>query len=427
MSLFSSNSCVGIGWTPDGVCRAVKVVPDGHACRLLGFWQSAEGSPGTLSEKLSQALRELKADDSTTVVVGGSDCLCGVRDVCVPRLAAAHLKSALLFELRKFSPLPIDQLVWGYRVLPGAAGTPTQTVRLFYLRDQEWNRWVENISGLTHAVDLMLTAHVALEPAFAAVGVRLAEGQYVLPDGEGGRVVAELSGSEVGCLGEGESPLAVGGFNPGQLGALSVLQQQAFVPVVVLAVYGVLGDLARDRRTLPPLPGELLTRRNRVSKALAVLLLAYVVCVGLAWGGQSLAAALGHRRDLDRRLRQTREQVATLEAARNTESIETALREGLRQVDTALPGLSAVMAELTELIPPPNWVTKLTWTNGKIEIELQGNSSELPFVQNLEESPLLREVEVAEKRADPTGSQVMARLRMMAEGLFVGAAESQED
>lgn len=395
--------------------RAVMLEPRGDGYEVANHWQSGEMASGNLSESLAQALRKVGADEACRVIVGGPDSAVATHDLRVPRLSGETMRNALLFELRKICPLPSDQLAWGYRVIPGTAAGTMQTVRLFYLRDAEWSRWVENVSRLTRSVDLLCSCRMALDPAFGDSYVRLDEDVLLPPLVDGMRSEGATVEEGAPVLGGAGNPLGHPRLNAGTLDQLDHDEAQLFIPAILLAAYGIAGDISRDRRTLPPLPDELIPKRNRISRAIAMALVVYVAMVGLTWGGIALKRGMEYRRELSASVRSAEEMIAKFEQTRDSSETEKNIRESLGQIAVNEPGMSAVLAELTDSVPANFWITKLTWTAGKVELDLKGSETDLGFVGELENSPLLREVELTDRKVDQAGNLISAQVRMLAE------------
>jgi Tfp pilus assembly protein PilN len=416
MGLWATNNSIGAYWTKDGRCFAVLCEGSGDAVRVAGVWSSPPSDSPDVSAALTEALRSFDTDQNTRVLVGGSDQSCAVQDLSLPRLPPQDLRNALLFELRKQCPLPAEQLVWGYRIVPGTVRGTKQTVRLFYLRDNEWGKWVENVSGLTRRVDALMSPRMALDPAFAGQAVRLGPAIRLGPCTDGVRGPAAAEDGEANGLGDGPSPLEIPGLEPGPLAGKTADEQREFVPAIVLAAHGLQGDPAKDRKTMPPFPSELLPKRNQWTKAAAAVLSVYVAAVVLLWAGISLKKAFSHRQALRQRMAEVEGRIATLEEDRMSADVETALEEGVAQVAPDMPRLTEVLSELTDIIPKEFWVSKMSWTAGKVELEIRGEGTDLAFIQGLEDSPILQEVELADKKVDSKGNLRTARIRLLTEG-----------
>lgn len=416
MSLWRSNSSIGLSWSAEGDCRAVKLELRSDGYHVVGAWQAESAEETDLAASVVRALDSLGIDESTRIIAGGDDTSCAGLDIAAPRLTGQDLRNALLFELRRHSPLPVDQLSWGYRAIPGTARDNTQVVRLFYARDAEWTKWVENVSALGRRLDALLSPRLALDPAFSDLAVRLTERVVLGPLKEGRRELAGPGDDDTPVLGAGEKPLAVPRLRPGVLAEREPRDQSAFVPAIVLAAYALVGDPARDRKTLPPFPAELVPKRNRLTKTVAALLAVYVALVGALWIGLALKKSLGYRGELQRRIAKVEARIDELGQSRNSADIEKAIAEGLTQVTPNMPTMVDVLSELTDLIPQEYWVVKMSWTSGKAELEVRGSGTDLAFIESLEESPVLKEVELTDRKVDPNGDLILAKIRLLTEG-----------
>jgi len=415
MSLWASNKSIGVCWSKSGQCFAVKLSRHGDGLRVDDVWRTDEEESPTLSSAVPEVLRTFEVDDSTRVIVGGPDQACAIHDLRMPRLGGQDLRNALLVALRKQCPLPVDQLAWGYRVIPGTAKENSQTVRLFYARDEEWDRWVENISGLNRRVDALMSPRICLDPVFSEFGIVLDNGVILGPLEDGVRVTISTAEDDHLILGDGDRPLVLPRLSAGPLTDLTPDEQREFIPALILAAHGAVGDPGKDRRTMPAYPSELVPKRNRLTSALAALLAAYVVVVGLVWAGLTLKESMAYNDQLRTRTAKVQERVAELEEARGSGDVETALVEGLDEMEPDMPRMGDVLAEITDILPAEFWIVKMSWTSGKVELDVRGDGTDLGFIQALEDSSVLKEVELTDKKMTG-GKLVSARIRLLSEG-----------
>ena len=152
MPHFSRNNSCAFTWTKTGDCHAVHITRKGDRCIVSAHWHGNAGKNTATAETLSSAKRALGNIDTYFTLAGGSEGGWGMADVLMPELKAEELKNALVFELRKHTPLPVDKLAWGYRMVPSDAQNNRQLVRLFYVRNETWRQWTDAVGGIGQVV-----------------------------------------------------------------------------------------------------------------------------------------------------------------------------------------------------------------------------------------------------------------------------------
>ena len=383
----------------------------------MAHWQCEPRPDRGVNELLVEGLRELGGHESTVVVAGGEDLASGVIDLSTPKLKADELRNALAFELRRSAPVSDEKLAWGYRVLAAAGGR--QLVRLYYLRQTIWERWLDDVGGLVHGVDMVIPPAAALDPVLADTPVALGpEGKAFLfvPTGEQRRESMLLDGEEDGetVFGLGSDPLAHPQLDASLLNELDAPSRRAFTGCAVLAMYGLSRTFAADRRSGLELPHELRPRRHRHSRLVAVALLLYVLIVG-GFG-------------VSRRYQTQRREFARLHAecvglerhiekfSKRTEQDEskfmTELSGEIAELTQPRPTLAAALAEITRRVGPDGWCTAFRWRDGSISIQLRENQELEDLERILESSPLLGDVRQEYKKV--RGTMIDRKIEMNA-------------
>ena len=218
MGLFARNNSIAVTWTPNS-CHAVRMGVSGKECTVTQAWHGILGKNGdSVAELVLNALRALQADDSIFIVAGGQGQGWGMADIKAPALKQDDLRNALAFELRKQTPLSLDQLRWGYRILPGEdKKDQRKRVRLFFVKNDYWTSWMKAIDGLHH-LDAMMPAPVALDPVLAGQNLTIVDniGYEYRTSPEGRQVIPLAEGAQVTF----EQAFPMKNFTPGKLSAL---------------------------------------------------------------------------------------------------------------------------------------------------------------------------------------------------------------
>lgn len=394
MGLFARNNAIALTWTPNS-CHAVRMSAAGAGCTVVQVWHGTLGKDGDSPAELAlNALRALRADDSVFIVAGGNGQGWGMAEVRTPNLKSDDLRNALAFELRKQTPLPMDQIRWGYRVLPepDAKGNARKRVRLFFIKNDHWNSWMKTVDGLHH-LDALMPAPVALDPILANQSLFLPEngGCEYRPTADGRQPLPLPEGTRLSF----EQAFPMKNFTPGKLAALDDAEKLAYVPALVLGAYALTANVSHDAKTLVPLPERFAAHRNIALKALALCVVIYLIglCVYVVTGNMSAKAA--QIRQIDVAIEQTRTELERLKKMLDPKDQEKAklIREELLANAPGGPDFPTALLAITQAVNPPMWVAQtLEWKNGAISFQTQGPKKDVDLANRLEYSPYLGDV-----------------------------------
>ena len=335
----------------------------------------------------------------TVCLAGATDSGWGMADVDMPNLKAAELRNALSFELRKHTPLPVERLTWGYRVLAKKNNENRVLVRLYYLKSDIWRQWVEAASGLGQ-LDVLLPPPVALDPLLNGKtvffpGRNTHDCFRFVPSGSGRAIVAAAGP-------ESERPQTLAEALPleqmdfGGLKELPVEEQLSYVGALTLGVYGLTRSLSRDLSTLAPTPEGLRPRRNQGVRVLAYALGLYIFGCLLIGGVRAGQSRLARLRLLESERQAIQTQTAILQKQLNPEvrAYAKTLKQELTDAIAITPSLPQALLELTRLIEPPTWMSgRFEWKEGgQVDFQIQEVESDPELATRLEYSPILGDV-----------------------------------
>lgn len=395
MPKYIRTNATAICWSSKS-CQIIRLSRSGDKLTVIGCWQQTLSKDQSLAELVAQGIKSVGCNDHEFIVAGGDHTGWGMADIVMPAIGKDQLKNALAFELRKQTPIPTDKLLWGYRLLPKASDQQKQGVRLFYVREEQWRKWMNILGGINH-VDVILPAPLALDPLFADSDIVFPEGQgnsgYQASKSAQQRFIVPNIDLATMTLLEAFPPAA-----KYQLAAFedkSVSEQLAYIPALVLAAYGLSKESSKDQDTLIPPPEELKAHRNIASKIVAFGLVFYILATLISGFTRQLQAKAGHLRKIESETQMVQALLDGLK--KQNDPIEKEFVQILRQElqDNVLqtPDFPEVLVELSDLIEPPTWAsTRMEWNAGQIAMQLQSTARNLELPEKLEESPILGDV-----------------------------------
>jgi hypothetical protein len=378
----------------------------------VAHWEAERRGTQPPAQLLEAGARALQPREDTIVLVGGDSSQACWVDLRLPRISAADIRGALRFELEKHSPIPVDDLQWGYRVLGRAPGSELNLVRIAYLRMAEWTSWLEAASGIGSGVDMIIPASAALDPVLGDRAVcwgTAGDGALLLVADKvesGGREMhwQDAAAAEPGdVFGLPGQPLRHPELNPGVLDDLPPGRQRDYLPAVMLGMYGLSGEYHQDHRHWPGVPVEMRPRRNQVQKLWTMAAAVYLFFIlGI------LASAKLHGNHTV--LQQIEGQIAAVE--RQIEDLRTldadaamveALAEELQTTKLAPASLTATLAATTNLVGRKLWLTNFTWDKGDMRLDLRATADEPDLTEDVMTTPLLADRQLR-KRVLPDGA-----------------------
>ncbi len=376
-------------------CQIIRLGRTRDKFKVLACWQSKTGPDQSLAELIAQGIKAVGCTDTEFMVAGGDHSGWGMADLEMPAIGKEQLRSALAFELHKQTPIPADKLLWGYRLLPGGE-QQKQLVRLFYVREEQWRKWMEVLSGLNH-VDVILPAPLALDPLFANADIvfPLEQNNCGYQTRKSGQRRAVAQNIDLSTLSfEAAFPPAEE-YQLESVAELPLNEQFSFLPALILAAYGLSKESSRDQNTLIPPPENLKARRNIASKIIAACLLIYIAAALVSGYARHFQAKGGHLRRIESEIRLVQALLDGLKKQNDPVEKEFVqiLRQELQDNVLRTPDFPAALVELSTLIEPPTWAsTRLEWNAGQITMQLQSPTRNLDLPEKLEESPILGDV-----------------------------------
>ena len=389
----------GFSWTPDGHCCGVLVEGVSGKCKVTAYWNAESGGKlAGVAEALSTAKRSLGLGETDYCVAGPAGGGWGMADIQMPPLKSEALQSALAFELRKLTPIPVERMTWGYRMLENKDNGKMR-LRIFYARTDFWRKWLEIVNGLGH-LDMLAPAPVLLDPNFGDTPVTFSsDGLFTYTPGENGREI--IPGGKADSL---ESMLPNDGLDIGKLSELDEKTRIGYAEAICMAVYAMGRELSKDCGTMPALPSHLKPSRYMAVRFLSVCLL----LVMLLFLGTGLVKSLQQRMA---RIRLIKKDISAVEAQikslrdgvmANGDQAAKKLEAEIDKYDFGMPELPDVLMEITEMVKPPAWLAgpfdwNADYDSNVVSIsftirEPLGDNSNIDLMARLNRSPILGDV-----------------------------------
>lgn len=417
MVLLGISECVSLTWTRAGDCRGVLLRRGQGGTRVVRHWQDRAPEGTGVGQVLRHALRHLDGRRNCILVAGSADVCAGSADLEYPTLPERELRNSLQYELAYHTPVQEDKVVWGYRVLQRADAQ--QRLRLYYMRESEWHRWLDELGALGRGVDAVLPPTLCFDPVlrgkscFITATENGADGYLFRAGPDGERVVEWTEEPPEDAVGTGDTPLSgLDAFKPGSLEGLSADEQRSYLPAILLGLYAMSSALHTDSNTRIPLPYELRPVRNRYSRLFAVALLLCLVTLAGYAGWKEYTAAKAYQDELRARIGDI-ESWAQNRGGGDEDSRYDTLMAELRDVAVPRVSFAASLQELTQITPDTLWVQSLSWKDGRLDVQFATEETDTGILRTVEDSELFSGVSPQGTKIDRNGLRTI-RLRMYA-------------
>ncbi len=405
MAIFQSNTCAAFTWDSDNNFRGVLIERTGDTFVVRNHWQGTNVGSRSHAQVLETATADLGISEDTTVIIGGDFGKACFVDIQMPKMSPPDLRSALNFELNKHTPVPIDEIRWGYRILGKVEGTERNLIRVVYFLREEWESWVGGASGITGGVDLIIPTIAVLDPQMTGVDVCLnannGHGTFMFTSGDSGcREIAFIDPKTdtYEVIGYGADPLRMDKLELRQLGDLPDDQQATFAPAIILGMYGVSDGFYHDRKDWLPVPVEMRPRRNRGHKIFTTAVVVYLFfLIGI------LASAFFYDKyteyqELDAQLRRLQYSIDRLQVLDVDDTFSDGLEAEIAEQNQAVLSMPAALVELTGLLSDELWSSNFNWDSGEIRAELRSEIEDTNLSLTLEESPLFTDLTMRKRQ-----------------------------
>jgi len=375
MSVFDVKESLAFAWDAAGAVRAVRVrrEPDGR----LHLLATATAADGSLAANLAAVREQIQPQEGELILGGGN--LAGL--VCFehdfPRMASGELPQAVGFELPRRVPLAPEELHFGWRILPAAPGIAegNMRVRVAAIPVRDWDQLLGEIAASGWRMDVLLSPWLAIDPLLSELpevslpGMDEGFGFRREPDASGGRRVMVAAAPAVSDPAE---VLGMLGYNVTELPSeMSREQLDRWLPVCLLAAYGLSPAASRDRAGMLPLPHELQPVRFRTQRTIFMGIAALVVILVLAYLGRLSAEARGEYRALSRERRETLLQIQEFDQRnRAMEPVDSVICE-LAKVENGIGEMLYCLHQLTTRIPQTMSLFQLNSRGNLIELNLR--------------------------------------------------------
>ncbi len=410
MSLFQSSTCAAFSWDNCGIFRGVLIERKGNQFEIKSHWQGRKTGNQSPAQLLENGYISLNLGGETTAVVGGNFSKSCFFDLKMPKINASDLRNALYFELAKYTPIPIDEVQWGYRIVGEIENTEHYLIRIVYFSQTDWESWISASSAISNGVDIIIPAIAVLDPAITDTDVCLENTNgnepFILQSKPGGeREIINLPSNQdyVDIFGLGEDPLKLDNLDIGGVAELSTEIQKTFTTSIILGIYGVSDAFYSDRKQWLPTPLELRPKRNRAHKIYFMALAVYLFFLSGIFISSIFYDHYQEYNELNAEYRRIKDKVDKVQFSDEDTLFGDNLETELVELDKTLFSMASSLIEVTTLTNDELWSSNFNWDINELRVELRTESEDSDITEALQQSQILSDITMRKRQlADGT-------------------------
>ena len=138
--------------------------------QFAGTYVESDG-PG---ETLQLAMLSLNAQSCARIIITGQIEQGGVFEVRMPKLKCDELGHAIEYELSKYIPVPLSDIVWSARIVPDEdAEEHLNRVRIVFIKRDNWRKFVSELQIRGLNIDAYINPFMSIDPFAAGQNVAL--------------------------------------------------------------------------------------------------------------------------------------------------------------------------------------------------------------------------------------------------------------
>ena len=174
MSFLDLKECVALYWNGEGFLRGVRVVRGAEdALRLEDSVSTAFNDDQGKAVGLLDAASSLATSATDTLVVGSDECDAVCMDILMPAIPPSEMREAIKYEIPRHLPLPVDDVVFGFRFLDSepesdgdgaGAGATRRRIRVLALSRGKWDEITNEFAKVGFRFDLFVHPYWCMDP-----------------------------------------------------------------------------------------------------------------------------------------------------------------------------------------------------------------------------------------------------------------------
>jgi hypothetical protein len=138
--------------------------------QFVGTYTESDG-PG---EVLQHVMSSLNTQSCNRIVITGQIEQSGVFEIRMPKLNHDELRHAIEYELSKYIPLPLSDIVWSARIVPDEdTEEHFSRVRVVFMKRDNWTKFISELQIRQINVDIFLNPFMCIDPFGAGQNVVL--------------------------------------------------------------------------------------------------------------------------------------------------------------------------------------------------------------------------------------------------------------
>jgi hypothetical protein len=383
--MFGVRECVAITWDMAGNVAGLRIGGGAGRRTVVSRWASShEDTEKPLTEKLALAYDALQAQRCGMVALGGHAEGCVLTEMKIPpAFSAQETNSFLSYELQRRVPMPLDEMIWGWRKIHGDAGAQTESVlRVFAVPVKSWNVLISEINSSGVRADVIVHPFLAADPFMRGSDIALPAVEpdfyFAAQDEDGLRKMVRYQ--------EGASPVSRTAETVRNLFAEDGLDPHVYGTAVILSEYVMGRQFAESRHTVPQLPPELAPRRFDFLKISALILSTAALVMMVTLAARDISDAGGRMSRINDGKRSALIELDRLKREKAAAKTADAAIEKIMGVECKSVNVLNLLRFLGKALPEHMWVTNINTQPEKIDVTIKTNKDDESLMTKLKGS-----------------------------------------
>ena len=388
MSFLEYDECLALTWNEDGDVFALLVKLNNHKYEIVNAMHlySEDDSYATM---IAQITKKLLQPSTHFIIVGGAFKESVCFDFSIPKMADSDIRQAIQYELPRHVPYNIDDLFFGYRVLPTLSSEDEVTkvlVRVFVITKRVWHELLTDFTSAGVKLDLIVHPFMIVDPILEdenSLYLKNIDSNFKYEKVEAaGRQMVRVTDMD------SEQDLQLKNIveqlnydSDSVSNKIPDEELENYIPALMEAAFALGGELRRTGNSFIELPKELILERFRFLRNSFFLLLIAAfffvfAFVGRAWWeGWSRLASIKHA---------TKEVNIKLDKIRSSNALLLNLEDGLltelQEANVGNENIAHCFHKLSVILPKKTWLTNLSVRNNTIAMTIKSTPGQLPKV-----------------------------------------------
>lgn len=413
MSLLEYDECLALTWSDDGDVYALLVKQNNHKFEILNAMHlhSEEDSYATI---IAQITEKLLQPSTHLIIAGGAFKESVCFDLSIPKMSDSDIRQAIQYELPRYIPNNIDDLFFGYRILPTLSPEdelPKILVRVFVITKKVWHELLTDFSSAGVKLDLIVHPFMIVDPILEdeeALYLKNIDSNFKYEKVEGaGRQMVRVTDMDRESDLQLENVAEQLNYDPESVSnRIPHSELESYIPVLMEAAFALGPEFRSASNSFIELPKELILERFRFLRNSFFLLLIVAFFFVFAFLGRAWWEDWSRLATLKDATKKVNLKLDKIRLSNNRLSnFEDGILTELQEANVGNENIAHCFHKLSVLLPKKTWLINFSVRNNTIAMTIKATPGQLPKVVKVLNSSGIFKTKSPNKRANSDGTE----------------------